>query len=74
MPEEKLPYSSQACPRCHQSFECKAHTIGVCQCSTISLSKEQTIFINQQYDTCLCINCLWILQQTYEQQLRVSIE
>ncbi|RYU92619.1 cysteine-rich CWC family protein [Emticicia agri] len=69
MPEQVPTHSPDICPRCHQSFVCKAHEIGVCQCSAISLTKEQTAFINQHYDTCLCINCLKALQQTYQQQI-----
>lgn len=74
MPEQVVPYSAQVCPRCHNSFACKAEEIGICQCSAISLSKEQSAFINQQYATCLCINCLHALQQEYELQVQISAE
>ncbi len=72
MPEQIRPYSQQACPRCHQPFVCKATDIGVCQCMAISLTKEQSTFINQQYATCLCINCLHDLQQEHIQQALIS--
>ncbi|RFS15583.1 cysteine-rich CWC family protein [Emticicia sp. C21] len=74
MPEQIPPYSAQACPRCHQSFACKATHIGTCQCMAISLSKEQSAFINQQYATCLCISCLHDLRQEYVQQELISIK
>ncbi|MBA4852797.1 cysteine-rich CWC family protein [Emticicia sp. BO119] len=74
MSEQKFPCSLQACPRCHELFKCGAANIGVCQCNTISLSKEQLTFINQQYDTCLCINCLQVLQYDYEQQTALIIK
>lgn len=57
-----VTYSLQVCPRCRQSFECKATEIGVCQCSAIRLSKELSESINEQYPTCLCINCLQALK------------
>jgi hypothetical protein len=72
MPEQLPPYPLQACPRCHQSFACKTTHIGVCQCMAISFNKEQSAFINQQYTTCLCINCLRELQQEYLQQVQIS--
>ncbi|WP_460469942.1 cysteine-rich CWC family protein [Emticicia fontis] len=74
MPELVPVFSPNVCPRCQQSFACKAHEIDACQCSAISLSREQKIFINQRYTTCLCINCLYILQQEYESQPRVFIQ
>lgn len=74
MPEQLPPYSPEACPRCHQLFECKANHIGACQCMAISLTIEQSAFINQQYATCLCINCLHDLQQAYEQRSHISVK
>ena len=68
MPEQPTLYSPQICPRCQQFFVCKATDIGACQCAAISLTKEESAFINQQYAACLCINCLHDLQKSYKHQ------
>ncbi|RZK01938.1 MAG: hypothetical protein EOO43_23610 [Flavobacterium sp.] len=73
MTNQKYTDTSQNCPRCQQSFACKANTIGACQCSTIHLTKEQSQYISQQYSACLCISCLYALQQEFQQLAQTTI-
>lgn len=60
-------HEEKHCPRCNNSFECKAGTIMQCQCSAIQLSVEERIYIDSKFEDCLCIDCLRYLQQEYVQ-------
>lgn len=55
----------KTCPRCRNSFECKAGDITNCQCYGVKLSAEAEGFISKQYDDCLCRNCLLQLSHQY---------
>ncbi|MES2732171.1 MAG: cysteine-rich CWC family protein [Bacteroidota bacterium] len=57
------------CPRCQTNFVCKVGSISLCQCSSsnLSLTEAERSFIQRQYNTCLCINCLQSLQKEYKQ-------
>lgn len=54
------------CSRCSKTFECKVGNVLECQCSQIQLSPEERIFIENKYDTCLCIDCLHELKYQYQ--------
>lgn len=58
-------HEEKCCQKCGQHFECKAGSIMQCQCSAILLSTEERHYIEKQYDDCLCINCLNILQNEH---------
>jgi len=58
-------YEQKVCARCECLFECKVSNIGNCMCSTITLSMEEKIFIEERYNDCLCINCLKDLKNKY---------
>lgn len=58
-------HEEKHCPRCNTVFECKAGTIMQCQCSAIQLTVEESAFVQAKYDDCLCINCLYELQNKY---------
>lgn len=51
-------HEQKQCPRCLQLFECKARTIGQCNCNRIHLTEEERAFIAQRYEDCLCFTCL----------------
>ncbi|PHS75496.1 MAG: hypothetical protein COB19_03330 [Porticoccus sp.] len=51
------------CPRCHKAFECKLGSITICQCSDVSLMEVQKEWIGQQWDSCLCKDCLLAIKQ-----------
>jgi hypothetical protein len=58
-----------SCERCGTPFECKANAFTKCQCTTIQLSLNETQYISEQYEGCLCAKCLGILQQEFIDQL-----
>jgi hypothetical protein len=58
-------HEQKHCPRCKQVFECKVGSIHLCQCSNIPLTTEEKYFIQQQFEDCLCINCLHQLKESY---------
>lgn len=46
------------CKRCGQFFDCKAHDIELCQCSTVKLNSATLAFLQNTTWGCLCSNCL----------------
>ena len=44
-------------------FECKMNSILKCHCSQVELNQEQTEFMREQWDGCLCKDCLKELSQ-----------
>lgn len=58
-------HEQKICPRCQSAFTCKTGDIGNCQCNSISLSEEETAFIEDRYNDCLCITCLHQLKNKY---------
>ena len=58
-------HEEKICPRCHSLFECKAGSIGQCQCSSVSLTTEERVYIETKYGDCLCAACLEALQKEY---------
>ncbi|MBK7981276.1 MAG: cysteine-rich CWC family protein [Ignavibacteriae bacterium] len=51
-------YELKYCPRCISTFECKPGNITQCQCFEFYLTKQELIFIKDNYKDCLCGNCL----------------
>ena len=58
-------HEQKSCPRCQAVFICKTGDITHCQCSHISLTTEETAFIEDRYNDCLCLNCLQDLRYKY---------
>lgn len=46
------------CPRCGGFFKCNHERIEECHCMTIPLDAAQLEFIEQNYNGCLCHDCL----------------
>lgn len=61
------------CDRCGARFECKANAYIKCQCSAVQLTLNETQYISEQYDSCLCANCLLELKQEYANLLNSTI-
>ncbi|WP_089761793.1 cysteine-rich CWC family protein [Chitinophaga terrae (ex Kim and Jung 2007)] len=55
------------CPRCGRPFECRVGTILQCQCQEVVLSEAETAYIRQQYNGCLCADCLRDMKVAYTQ-------
>ncbi|MHB9010684.1 MAG: cysteine-rich CWC family protein [Ignavibacteriaceae bacterium] len=56
------------CSICSIAFECKVGNITQCQCFEVQLSEEEKEFIYNQYQDCLCKNCLIELKKEYSRQ------
>jgi len=54
-----------ACDRCSATFECKANSFTKCQCTTVPLNLNETQYISELFDGCLCAKCLAELKQEY---------
>ncbi|MGN6641012.1 MAG: cysteine-rich CWC family protein [Mucilaginibacter sp.] len=57
------------CERCNSPFECKANSVAKCQCSQVQLTLNETQYISEQYDGCLCAGCLMALKEDYKKLL-----
>ncbi len=58
-----------ACDRCGSAFECKANSFTKCQCMTVQLTLNDTQYISEQYEGCLCAQCLTVLRDEYRDAL-----
>ncbi|MFI5160411.1 MAG: cysteine-rich CWC family protein [Sphingobacteriales bacterium] len=54
-----------SCERCSESFECKANAVTKCQCIKVHLTLNETQYVNELYDGCLCVACLSALKEEY---------
>ncbi|MBB1489545.1 cysteine-rich CWC family protein [Oceanospirillum sediminis] len=54
MPE----HEQTECPRCGVQFVCKLGSYFICDCSDIPLSREQSAYLSEHWDECLCCQCL----------------
>lgn len=54
------------CDRCGAYMECRANTYNRCSCSTVQLTINETQYISEQYDNCLCCACLEELKEEYK--------
>ncbi|MES2004541.1 MAG: cysteine-rich CWC family protein [Bacteroidota bacterium] len=59
-------HETRKCPRCTKNFECKVGNIAECQCSQVSLTHEERVFIEEKYIDCLCSQCLQTMQFQYK--------
>lgn len=59
-------HETKTCPRCARKFECKAGNIAACQCSKVSLTYEERVYIEGKHLDCLCEQCLQALQFEYK--------
>jgi hypothetical protein len=61
------------CERCKAPFECKANSFTKCQCSTVQLTLNETQYVSENYEGCLCAACLMVLKEEYQQFLHESV-
>ncbi|MFY7900874.1 MAG: cysteine-rich CWC family protein [Chitinophagaceae bacterium] len=62
----------KVCAKCNKNFECKVGNILECQCNQIQLSYEEKSIIENSYEDCLCIDCLYILRYQIQQKIHLS--
>ncbi|MNJ90889.1 hypothetical protein D3C87_85290 [compost metagenome] len=53
------------CPRCNSPFECKVGSISLCQCTTVSLNADESQYICDNYEECLCAACMLEMKKEY---------
>ena len=46
------------CDRCGTGIECKANSYTKCQCSVVQLNLNEVQYISENYEGCMCANCL----------------
>jgi len=61
MPQHEI----KICSRCGKTFECKVGSILECQCNQIQLNTDERTYIEIKYGDCMCIHCLFELQQEF---------
>jgi hypothetical protein len=59
------PHETRTCPRCGEAFQCKPGNITQCQCFGVELSLEESAFVEERYEDCLCRSCLMQLKNRY---------
>jgi Cysteine-rich CWC len=59
-------HETVTCPRCQRTFECRVGSILRCQCQAVTLSEEERYFIQQQYSSCLCADCLRDMKSAFQ--------
>lgn len=55
-------YNKKTCSRCNTIFDCNSESIESCQCYSIHLSENTKNQLREQYQDCLCNNCLLEIQ------------
>ena len=53
-----MKYQAEHCPLCNEQFVCKVGNISQCQCARVELSNEVIRFLEDEFGSCLCIECL----------------
>ena len=61
MTAETMP---NICPRCGRGFECGMAGDRSCACTTVTLDQATLARLRQQYDGCLCLACLVLLNES----------
>ena len=60
------------CERCGKSIECKANAYTKCQCSVVQLNLNEVQYIAENYEGCMCADCLLALQVEYKLLMRIG--
>jgi hypothetical protein len=58
------------CERCNAVFECKANSFTKCQCMDVKMTLNDTQYVSERYEGCLCAGCLLILRDEYRALLK----
>ncbi len=54
MPE----HERKPCAACGTTFECKLGSITICHCFDIPINRDESVYLSNNYDDCLCHECL----------------
>ncbi len=58
-----------SCDRCGARIECKANSYTKCQCSVVQLTINEVQYISENYEGCMCADCLRALQIEYREMM-----
>jgi len=53
-------------------MECKANAYTKCQCSQVQLTLNEVQYISENFDGCMCADCLSALQVEYKEVMRIA--
>ena len=62
-----------SCDRCGARIECKANSYTKCQCSEVQLTINEVQYISENYEGCMCANCLLDLQSEYRDMMGIAV-
>lgn len=62
-----------ACERCGKRMECKANSYAKCQCSNVQLTLNEVQYISENYDGCMCADCLRALKAEYKEAMGIKL-
>jgi Cysteine-rich CWC len=60
-------HETKHCGRCQAPFECKVGNITECQCYGVAMSDHEKKFIADNYNDCLCRQCLEAIKTEFRQ-------
>lgn len=61
-------HETKSCARCKSPFECKVGNILQCQCNGITFNETEKAFISENYQDCLCRECLLAIKRELKYQ------
>jgi acyl-CoA hydrolase len=59
-------HEDKSCAKCGDIFECKLGSITICHCFDVPLNREETLYMANNYDDCLCHKCLVEEKQNFK--------
>lgn len=65
-------HEDKYCVNCGNIFECKLGSITICHCFDVPLNREETLYMSQNYDDCLCNPCLVAVKQNLKKMKDLS--
>lgn len=65
-------WMQKVCPRCSADFDCREDSVLECDCVHVILSPQQIEFLAENYNGCLCVECLREIQQDFEPVIPLS--
>lgn len=60
------------CDRCGKRIECKANAYTKCQCSGVQLALNEVQYISENFEGCMCADCLKALKMEYKKVMGIA--
>ncbi|HEY0772041.1 MAG TPA: cysteine-rich CWC family protein [Sphingobacteriaceae bacterium] len=67
---ENIKHEIIPCGRCGKRIECKANSFTKCQCVEVRLNINETQYISELFQGCVCAACLLELKEAYQASLQ----